>query len=650
MSRLTFLMAMLALASAVKAENFILRSPDQSIELNVACAGKIYYHVTLDNLTILEYSPISMKLDTETLGEKPEVVSSEKKEIRETISPPYGESPLITNHCNELTLHFKKGYSLVFRAYDDGIAYRFVTQKGDSMLVINETVEYRFPSYCHGWFPEKESHETNWKYEQLFGIDPGRKLYLPLVIEPRENEGNIKISITESDVVDYPSLFLAKSRNSENWLVSRFENYPIKTETGGFNNFMTVVSQSADYIAKTEGNRNFPWRVLMIADHDKELIGNEMVYLLAEKQDAGDWSWVEPGQVVWDWWHDYNIENAGFETGINTKTYLSLIDFASEQGVPYVNIDWKWSDPQDLFLVNPDMDMEKIFAYAREKKIRICIWCLSYTVTENLNEAMDQFEKWGAAGIKVDFFGRDDQVANQMYETIAKAASKRKLLVNFHGCAKPTGLHRKYPNIINYEAVKGLEGSKFGTTITPDLDLLIPFIRQACGPLDYTPGAMRNFASGKYKVTYPPGSQGTRCHQLAMYVVYDQPLAMLCDMPSAYKKEPDYTSFLTKIPTVWDESKILDAFFGEYLVVARRNGDDWYIGALTNWTERKVLVDLSFLEEGNYNCTYYMDGINSNKLATDFNVLKFNANRESKLSLNLKQGGGAVLHLHKNKD
>lgn len=632
-----------------QAKRYPVSSPNGRITLTVDVNKHIYYQVTFDKETILDFSPIALETIQGTLGNNPTVLSVDSQEVDETVRPLYWTRSVIKNHYNELTIKFKGNYALIFRVYDNGVGYRFQTSLKDKLTIVDETVEYRFPTYAWGWLPEGNTYETSWEYDQIFSLDKTKTQPLPLVIEPIEFNHKIKVAITEADLLDYPSLFLKKADNYENWLESSFQAYPLETQQGGYNNFSQVVSRKADYIAKTEGKRKFPWRVMIITDNDGNLVDNDLVYLLSEPQADGDWTWVKPGQAAWDWWHDYNIENADFKTGINTKTYLRHIDFAAKYGIPYVNIDWKWSDPKDIFLTNPEMDMAHIFSYARSKGVRLFLWCVSYTLDRQLQETLDLFEKWGAAGIKIDFFDRDDQLTNQMYERIAKEAAKRQLLVNFHGCAKPTGLHRKYPNIISYEAVKGLEGSKWGKSITPNHQTNIPFIRQLCGPMDFTPGAMRNFNHNSFKPVYPPGSQGTRCLQLATYVVYHQPLVMLCDMPTAYEAEPAYTRFLTNIPTTWHDTKVLKAKLGEYVVVARCYEDKWYIGAITNKHERQLTITCSFLDTNTeYRATLVQDGINANKMATDYTIFKQNnINQKSTFTLNLKQGGGAVILLQK---
>lgn len=625
---------------------FRISSPDKRISVQIDIGQKIYLTAFLDTVRIISYSPISMTLENTIWGDSPKIVSQKEETKSELINTVYGTRTEINDCCNQLILVFEGNYSLIFRAYDQGFAYRFRSDIKNELTVFNEELDLKLPENVQVWEPQENSYETGWKLTDASTMDKSRKLYLPLLCNIIGAKGNmIKLAVTESDLIDYPSLFLERSSTFENCFNSVFEKYPLTTKIGGYNNFINIPDQIAGYIAKTQGKREFPWRVFLITDDDRDLVDNNLVFCLSSPQEINDTKWIKPGQVLWDWWHDYNIEGVTFQTGINNDTYSYLIDFASENGIPYVNVDWKWSDFKDLMLSNPDVNIPLLVEYARKKDVKIIVWCISYTLEKQLDEAVDMFQDWGVAGIKVDFFDRDNQMVIRMYEKIAKAAADHKLMVNFHGCSKPTGLQRTYPNIMNFEAVMGAEGNKWSESITPDHDLNIPFIRQICGPMDYTPGAMSNYRKGDYHITYPPGSQGTRCHQLAMYIVYPQPWVMLNDMPTAYAKEQAYFDILKSIPMTWDDTNVLQAQVGEYVVVARRKGTTWYIGAMTNWNERELEIDLSFLDEGAYSTTFVVDGINANKLASDYQIARKTLYKNEKLTLELKQGGGAFIKI-----
>lgn len=631
---------------ARQAEHYQVSSPDERLKLEVQTGRKLYYQVSFQGQVILSYSPISLTTSKKILGANPKVTESEISTHQKEITPIYGTTATIDDHYNQMVIKLQDGLTAVFRVYNQGAAYRLQINENGPLKVYDEEVMYKFPGYAQAWIPQAEGYETTWQFQAVFEAGKQKKLPLPLLTVPAPGN-NIKMAITEADVQHYPSLFLQKTDDFEVQLKGVFEKFPLQTQQGGFNNFMQVVSQTADYIALWEHKKQTPWRVLIVSDNDKNLLHNTLVYQLAPANQLKDTDWIEPGQVSWDWWHDYNLDNVDFKTGINTETYLYHIDFAAEYGIPYINVDWKWTDAHDIFLQNPAVDIVRIVDYAKEKGVKVFVWTVSFTLYEQLEEALDLFAQWGIAGVKIDFFGRDDQLANQMYTKIAKEAAQRKLLVNFHGCAKPSGLERTYPNIINYEAVKGLENSKWNETITPDHDAQIPFIRQLAGPMDYTPGAMRNYTKGKFKVPYPPGSQGTRAHQLAMFVVYYQPLVMLCDMPTAYQKEPAYTRLLTSIPSTWDESIPLAGQVGEFAVIARRSGSSWYVGALGNWQERQLDLELSFLPAGEYQATVVVDNINANKLAWSYNMRQMKVDNTSQFKLSLKQGGGAFIKLDK---
>jgi len=644
-----FIMAFPLAPPLLSTEIYELRSPDGKLVLEAKVDPELSYSVSYSGKTVLKYSPIGITLQDTAMGGNTTVVNQTTISHTGQIAPAYGTSAIINDQYNELVLELVDGFSVVFRAYDQGAAYRIEIDREEPIPVMNEEVVYRFPGPTEAWIPDGKGYETTWTFGPLAGVGDYKKMPLPLLTIPVP-ETTLKMAVTEADVQQYPSLLLKKDGASGGQLRGVFDGYPMRTKQGGFMDFIQIVTKAEDHIAMLETRKHTPWRVLIIAENDVDLLHSTLVYQLAPPNQIGPTDWIKPGQVAWDWWHDYKLEDVDFEPGINTDTYLYHIDFAAEYGIPYINIDWKWSDPHDIFKTNPDVDIERIMTYARNKGVRVFVWTLAYTLERQLEEALDYFKELGVAGVKVDFFVRDDQVANDLYPKMAMEAAKRQLLLNFHGCAKPSGLERTYPNIMTYEAVKGLEYSKWRDVITPDHDTHIPFIRQLAGPIDYTPGAMRNRAKGKFKKTNPPVSQGTRAHQMAMYVVYYSPLVMLCDSPTAYEREPEYTSLLTSIPSTWDESKPLAGKVGEYAVVARRNSNAWYIGAITNWQGRDLKVDVSFLPDGVYQATLLVDGRNANKKASSYELNRIRLENPRSLDLRLKQGGGAFVKLERLKE
>jgi len=624
-----------------------LYSPDKKIKVVIHVDRVISYSVFCDGKEILSPSPISLTIEgAGVLGKVAHLSSVQPRTVNDKIIPPVKEKRgIIADRFSEAVLTFKGSYGLVFRAYDDGVAYRFFTKLKGRVKVVSEEVSFRFNHDHSVYFPVTDSFlssfERNYSYLPLSQITAERMAFLPVLVDILEGP---KVAITEADLDDYPGLYLIGSEDGPPALRGTFAAYPLKEEQK--RDRTLAVTERADYIADTDGAREFPWRVLAIARRDGELIENDIVYRLARPLALKDTSWIKPGKVAWDWWNDLNLFGVDFESGINTRTYKYYIDFAAKFGIEYIILDEGWSDPADLLKTNPDLDMPGLLAYAREKDVGLVLWCVWLTLDRQLQEALDLFEKWGVRGIKVDFMDRDDQKVVNFYKKVAAEAAKRKLVVDFHGAFKPTGLRREYPNILTREGVLGLEYNKWSKSVSPEHDLLIPFIRMVAGPMDFTPGAMRNAAEKDFQVVFSePMSQGTRCHQLAMYVVYESPFQMLSDSPSAYLREPEVMDFLGKVPTVWDETIGLGAKVGDYLAVARKSGDEWYIGAMTDWTPRELEIDFGFLGAGEYKAEVYADGVNASKYASDFTKTSLVIRAGDRLKVKLAPGGGWAARL-----
>jgi alpha-glucosidase len=401
------------------------------------------------------------------------------------------------------------------------------------------------------------------------------------------------------------------------------------------------VVESADYIAVTKGTRTFPWRIIGIAEKDGDLLTNQLTWLLAKPSLVQDTSWIKPGKVAWDWWNAWNVYGVDFRAGVNTQTYKYYIDFAAKYGIPYIILDEGWYKLGNVLDVVPDVNMEELSAYAKKKNVRIILWVIWNTLDDQLEKALDQYAKWGVAGIKVDFMQRSDQKLIEYFHRVSRETAKRKMLVDFHGDQKPATMVRTWPNLISTEGVRGMEWSKWSAETDPDHDVTLPFTRMFLGPMDYTPGAMLNAQKNMFKaVNDRPMSQGTRCHQLAMYVVFESPLQMLSDSPSNYLREPEIMEFLGPVPSEWDETKVLDGKIAQYAAVARRNGKDWYVGAMTNWSPREMEIDFSFLPEGTFTLQAYQDGMNADRMGSDYKMVKSQVNRGTKLKVKLAPGGG----------
>ena len=619
-------------------------SPGGNIKVELIPEGVLKIAATYKGQIILKPSEINMRLKNKTLGDNPLLLSVEKHSKDTVLFPVVKvKTASIGDHYNEIVAHFRGGYYVVVRAYDDGFAYRFGTEFPDSITVISEKGDFVFDkNHMLWWGKERRFQSSNqvfYDYKSLRQVSRDDLASLPLMIDIY---GGPKIVITESDLIDYPGMWF---RGNNDLVLSRVSpRVPAKIEKHSDRDLRIVARK--DFIAKTKGKRTFPWRVFAIADKDKNLLINQMTYLLASPQKLKDTDWIKPGKVAWDWWNANNIYGVDFKAGINTNTYKYYIDFASKYGLEYIIMDEGWYKLGDLHSIVPEIDLKELLSYAKKKNVGIILWCVWKTLDDQL-EMLDEFEKWGVKGIKVDFMNRDDQEMVNFYHKIARMAADHHLLVDFHGSYKPAGLRRMYPNVLTREGVNGGEEFKWSTEQTPEHDLIIPFCRMLAGPMDYTPGAMHNAQEKDFRPIFDtPMSMGTRCHQLAMYVCYESPLQMLCDAPSNYYKEPECMEFLSAVPVVWDTTIVLDAKVSDYMVVARKHGDDWYVGAMTDWGERDITVDFSFLPENKkYDMTMYIDGPNANRIAIDFKQIKKEVDKNFKEKIHLAKGGGMAIML-----
>ena len=643
------LLAFLAVASTALAaqSSYDLKSPDTRIEIRVHTSGQLRYDVLLRGNALLENSTLSLDVEHKKLGLQPKVNSAKQRSNDQVVEPVVRQKfAKIRDRYNELRLTMDGGYSVVFRAYNEGVAYRFETTLPDKQVKIyGEEANFNFPTNFVVYYPQEDTfyshNERKYLPQHLSEIAPMFIATLPAVVDVR---GGAKLAIAESDLSDYPGLWLQGSA-PQFALKATFPPYPLKEQQTSDRDYKVV--EAADYIAVTAGTRTFPWRVLGIADHDGDLITNQLVYLLESPSNVEDTSWIRPGKVAWDWWNDWNIDGVDFHAGINTKTYEYYVDFASKYGLPYIILDDGWYKLGDLLQVNPDLNMEELVSYANQKNVGLILWASWKTLDDQLIPALDQFDKWGIKGIKVDFMQRSDQIMINYFDKVCREAAKRHMLVDFHGDQKPAVMTRTWPNLINTEGVRGMEWSKWSWESEPAHNISLPFTRMFLGPLDFTPGAMRNATR---QIFAPIGSQpmamGTRCQQLAMYVVYEAPLQMLSDSPSNYLREPEAMEFLAAVPTVWDETRVLDAKISQYVLLARRNGSDWYVGAMTDWTPRDLEIDFSFLPDGNFTLDSYEDGVNADRNASDYRKTTKQINRTTKMKIHLAPGGGFAARIH----
>lgn len=626
--------------TAARAESHELKSPDGRIGVRIGTGPRIEYSVLLDGRLLTGPNPLSMTLgDGKVLGRNARLENTGRKSVKDKIIPPVRiKNAVIEDVHNELTLTFAGSYFVVFRAYDDGVAYRFGTSAAGPVTVMTEDIQYRFDKDHSVHFPAEDSFHSHqerlYQYVPLSSVGSDMFCSIPMLVDVGEG---VKIAVSESDLSDYPGFFL--SGQADTALKAVFPAVATKEERTSDRNVKVV--ERADYIAKTSGPRHFPWRVMVVARTDADLVTSEIIYKLGAPCRLEDTSWIKPGKVAWDWYNANNLFGVDFQAGINTETYKYYIDFASKYGLEYVILDEGWYPLDDVMKVVPAIDMEALLGHAERKNVGLILWVTWKALDDRLLAALDKFEKWGIKGVKVDFMQRDDQWMVNYYEKVLAEAARRKLLVDFHGSYKPSGFQRTYPNFITSEGVKGNENNKWSADVGPRHTLTIPFIRMLAGPMDFTPGAMRNAQKKNFRPVFDrPMSLGTRCRQLAMYVLYESPLQMLCDSPSLYLREPECMEFLAPVPTVWDRTLVLDAEIGERLIMARRNGRDWYVGGMTGDEAATAAVDLSFLDGGNYTLTLFQDGANADRWAEDYKKVVGTVTAADKIDIAMAPGGG----------
>lgn len=645
------------ISRAQKAPSYALTSPDGTISISVETGPLVQWSVKHGTTTVLAPSPLSLTLQSgDVLGKNAVVANSKKTSANGAIPSPVYKKASVADHYNQLALNFKGGYSILFRAYNDGAAYRFVTPAKKESVITSEEASFNFNNDYKAFLPyvndaRVKNDPFHSSFEALYTESPISAMpkdamaFLPVLVEL---DGGKKAVLLESDLSDYPGMYLRNPQSAKGSLQATFAAYPLEVKAGGFNNMNSIVSKRADYIARVKGGTALPWRAVVISTHDKELLNNDMVYKLASPTALKDGSWIRPGKVAWDWWNDWNIAGVDFRAGINTPTYKYYIDFAAANGIEYVVLDEGWSSSTDITKLNPDVDLPELVRYGREKNVDLILWATWYALDGRLEEVFGQYARMGIKGFKIDFLDRDDQQMVASTYEIARKAADHQLIIDLHGMFKPAGLQRTWPNVVNFEGVKGLENAKWALSDdVPRYDASIPFIRMVAGPMDYTPGAMRNASKPNFRAVHSfPMSQGTRAHQLAMYTLFEAPLQMMADNPTAYMKEPESTGFIAKVPTVFDETVALDGQVGEYAAVARRKGNTWYVGALTNWTGREITLDFSFLGEGAYEAEIFQDGVNADRNATDYKKVTKKVSKSDKINIRMAPGGGWAARIY----
>lgn len=638
---------------AAKEKKYVLSSPDGTLKVEISAGNELAYQVMHGNDTILSHSNIGLVLENGTIvGKTPRITGERRRKIKDNIESPFYRFKEFVATGNELDLKLKGGFGIIFRAYNEGVAYRFYTTQSSDIIIKEEQAEFNFKEDYTAYLP----YTTNDKkpmamaYQNVYDITPLSKAqpklaFLPVTVDC----GSVKLTLLESDLEAYPGVFV-QSQQGKYGLKGVFAPYPAKTDFYPWRK-QEYVTETTDFISRSRGSRSYPWRVLAITEKDTDMPVNNLVYALASPNRIGDTSWIKTGKVAWDWWNDWNLKGVPFKAGINMDTYKYYIDFASRNGLEFIVLDEGWYAPKsgDMLTVIPELDLPELIAYGKSKGVEIVLWTVFNVLDSQLEAACKKYADMGIKGFKVDFLDRDDQTAVEMVYRIAEMTARYKLTLDLHGIYKPTGINRTYPHIINFESVFGMEEVKW-TDIKnnmPLYDVTFPYIRMMAGPVDYTPGVMRNATKADWRAMYyTPASMGTRCHQLAAYIVHDSPFTMLCDAPTNYLNEQECVDFIASLPVEVDSTFIASGELGKYIVTVRKKDVNWYIGGMTNWDERDVQLDFSFLPEGmSYTAVLFKDGVNANKQAEDYRKETIRIDKDSRLTLHLASGGGFAMKL-----
>lgn len=652
------LLSALLMVYPLAAYSYSVTSPSGRLKMDVGVGTAVEWSLSVDGVDVSCGNRIAVQYaDGRIVGENP-------GKPKVSCASHSGVVPVLFYRCSEmedvynsLILKFK-GWHLECRAYDQGVAYRVVTDFREGGRIVGETVEFR--TSCHKpeevvipiketfRYPYETSFETEYSFlrgkqiDEMCNLDPsipkGKHSYLPFLL--REGaQGNVLLM--ETDVLDYSGIFVM--HGAEGFYASFA---PLMADFRYSHRYNKHRLASKYYIAEIPGKFSFPWRIAAWAEEDKDLPTNNLAYLLAEPSRIEDTSWIQPGLTTWDWWNGFRLSGVDFKCGINTDFYKYHIDFAAAHGLKYVVLDEGWYKAPDMMTPIKDVDLDELCRYAAGKNVRLWLWGTSHLVEKcGIEEVFDKYAAMGIAGFKLDFHDGQDQETVRLLTDISESAARHRLMLDFHGCYKPCGLNRTYPNVLNFEGVYGLEAR---AEDMPKNDVTIPFIRQVAGPLDYTPGAMVNGGLiDKGHTVRGVIVQGTRAHQIGLYLVFDSPFEMMCDSPSRYLKDSGTTDFITSLPTVFDETFVQSGKVGEYIVMVRRNGENWYVGGLTDRTARELTVDFSFLPRGKWNATVFRDGVNADRCGEDYTLETVSVDSSTKLTVPLAPGGGFGIRIQK---
>lgn len=643
---------LLTSTQSLLAKTYDVSSPNGKLTARIAIEEQCQLSILLDGEELMAPSTIGLTLkDGKQAYSQAKVARSKRSSINETIEAPMYRQASFTFKANQLDLKLKGGFGLIVLATDEGVAYRFYQTNKGTTTIYDEVADYQFGADRTAWLAYSTNKEKpyamafqNIYHETAITKAEDQAAFLPVTIDCNK----AKVTLLESDVVSYPGMFV---RANDGSLKAEFAPYPKSMDYYRWRG-MSYVKETEDYIARNEGAHSYPWRILAVTEDDTQMPLNNMVYALARENKIGPTDWIKPGKVAWDWWNDWNLRGVDFVAGINYDTYKYYIDFAAAHGLEYIVLDEGWYDSNKANIMQPieEVRLPELIAYAKSKGVDIVLWTVFNVIDEKLEEACKHYADMGIKGFKVDFLDRNDQTAFEMVERLAECAARHHLMLDLHGIYAPVGLNRTYPNIVNYEGVFGMEEVRW-TELKNDMplyDVTFPYIRMMAGAVDFTPGAMRNGTKEDWAAIYnKPISMGTRCHQAACYIVHDSPFTMLADSPTNYEDDEPYTQYIASLPTVFDETRILQGKMGEYIVTARRLGDTWYIAGQTNWDARDLTIDFSFLTEGKkYKAHLLTDGINAHHDAEDYRLSTMNCSSTTQQAIHLAPGGGFVVKLN----
>ena len=659
-AKLFFLFCLISLCAS--AGNYEVSSPNGKVKVTITTDEGVKWSVDYDGRQVLLPSAIDIRLSqgrkTYGLGKVGKVA---RHAVNGSFKNPFYKKLNISDAYGQLLMYTTEKFTIEVRAYDDGAAYRLISSNKKPLMVTDETVEFCFGDDYHAFVPYVNDNRGGERYcysfESYYDEAPLSKMYPDsLAITPLAVclPDGMKAIVMDAGVENYPGMMLKKGEG--NVLKAEFAPYPLEQEIGGYDRLNLVPTKRADYIAKFVKQQSLPWRAVVITERDADILNCDMAQRLAPACRIADTSWIKPGKVAWDWWNNCNITGVDFLSGMNTNTYLYYIDFAAKNRVEYIIIDEGWSGKESLMEgLSPDIDLKRLIAYGKEKGVGIILWSSWRNLIGSnplggiaaTEAVMKHYADMGIKGFKVDFFDRDDQQVIASAYQVAECAAKYHLYLDYHGL-KPFGIQRAYPNIFNFEGVKGLENSKWEPRVgdgplhnQPRYDVTAPYLRMLAGPMDYTPGAMMNAMKDSFFGNNDhPMSQGTRVHQMAMYTTFEAPLQMMADSPTKYMQNQECTDFIAQIPTTFDETVALDGQLGEYTVIARRKGSVWYVAAMTDWTARDLTISLDFIGEGQHTADIFADGVNAHKEATDYKHTQQTVTNKDRLAVHLSSGGG----------